>query len=801
MFLKTVFKPKRLFSTEPLGIAGFDKRLLFKKHNISYYDKYHEIYLDKYIFDKALQESKDNWEEFKKTFNHSLFEKMQDTTANRVDNRSSEEPERIENFLYYTKMKVWNGTTITNVYRSNLDGSNELLIFSPQYDKVIPQNNLETANIINFVVSDDQTKIAVLIDLRNTEMPTCFIKDLKTNQILRDQIENCYVPVFSKCNRYIYFIQKDKNFRPCRLMRHKIGDVYWEETKEVYFASDERVYLNVHISKDKKWYILSSVTKNGSTIRVAPRNEKPFVSPQDDMKWVMIAGENDKVTICDHFDGEFNGFFIGSSANLENAKNKGWGLYFLSDKDQGVSNLSLSQRKKIWNIISLESQEFLNEIDIFEDKIVLYSTIITKSSVKVYDMQKLFNLAKAKYSLKGNMIQDKLRIEAWKNEVEVLTKKASPEQIDFKQNSHLKSQEYTSSIFGTVYPGVNMNKKQKMIRFHFDSWDTYNEVYELDIESNMCHLIQDFKLSGENFDRKKFDVKLIYAPSHDGEDIPITIIYPKRIIYSNSKAPHNPQKLLIKNYGVYGLNNELTFSISEWSLQEHGWVIAYAHIRGGSELGSEWYSEALKEKKINSVKDLISCAEYLCATGWTHPSLLAAKASSAGATILAAAMNFRPYLFRAVNLQAPFLDVRSSQVDESQPLTVSDKDEFGDIVNDPMMFDHVTSYCPYVNLSANHSYPAILINAYKKDHRTPLWGILKYVKKFREITKKSNTVEEFCDKNIVLYLNEGGHLGSGSENVDMQENIMTNAFFEWIIEEKSMDLKSKENYVNFKSNL
>ena len=75
------------------------------------------------------------------------------------------------------------------------------------------------------------------------------------NKVLKDQIENCAIPVFSKCSKYIYFIQKDQNYRPCRLMRHKIGDVYWEETKEMYYAEDERVYLNIHVTKDSNWYV------------------------------------------------------------------------------------------------------------------------------------------------------------------------------------------------------------------------------------------------------------------------------------------------------------------------------------------------------------------------------------------------------------------------------------------------------------------------------------------------------------------------------------------------------------------
>jgi len=141
-------------------------------------------------------------------------------------------------------------------------------------------------------------------------MPTCFIKDLKTGKVLKDQIENCAQAVFSNCDRFIYFVQKDKNFRPCRLMKHVLGDVYWEKTEEVYFAKDERVFLNVSLTKDMEWYIMSSVTKNGTSYKVSKRGKG------SGMKWYKLFDEEDKITIFDHFSGQNKGFFFGANKEV-----------------------------------------------------------------------------------------------------------------------------------------------------------------------------------------------------------------------------------------------------------------------------------------------------------------------------------------------------------------------------------------------------------------------------------------------------------------------------------------------------
>jgi oligopeptidase B len=190
------------------------------------------------------------------------------------------------------------------------------------------------------------------------------------------------------------------------------------------------------------------------------------------------------------------------------------------------------------------------------------------------------------------------------------------------------------------------------------------------------------------------------------------------------------------------------------------WVLAYAHIRGGNEKGHQWHQSATKLNKLRSIEDLQGCVHYLVAHGYTHPSLLCAYAASAGATNLAAAINMRPDLFKGVILSVPFLDVLGSLSDNTLPLTVSDYGEFGNPCADESTFEYIRSYSPYENLQPQ-VYPAMYIRAGTDDYRSPMWGVMKYVGRFRQAAKDSVKVDNILNKGMLVEILEGGHYGVG----------------------------------------
>ena len=187
---------------------------------------------------------------------------------------------------------------------------------------------------------------------------------------------------------------------------------------------------------------------------------------------------------------------------------------------------------------------------------------------------------------------------------------------------------------------------------------------------------------------------------------------------------------------------------------ERGWIIANAHVRGGGERGIEWHDQGKMLNKANSMLDFISCAEFLIAKRITHPNLLAAKGVSAGGTLVAqACMNMRPDLFRACVLNVPFLDVLTTLLDPSLPLTETDHLELGNPIEDREIYTAINSYCPYQNLS-NREYPACLIQSSLTDTRVPIWGNLKFIEKLRDLAVEPTQFPDFGAKNILCKLHD-----------------------------------------------
>jgi len=208
-------------------------------------------------------------------------------------------------------------------------------------------------------------------------------------------------------------------------------------------------------------------------------------------------------------------------------------------------------------------------------------------------------------------------------------------------------------------------------------------------------------------------------------------------------------------------------------------------------MGRKWHQDGAREKKMNSFLDYISCAEYLIANRYTHPSLLCAFGSSAGGLLVGGAINIRPELFKAAILHVPFVDVLTSLLDEKLPLTLSDHEEFGDPIKNSFSYDLIASYCPYENL-VDKEYPTVYISGGTLDYRCPVWHILKYVTRFRKRAKVNPNVEEFVDKNILVNISEAGHLGEIGTALGIREKSLNFAFYDYVIHNVSKEIKLEE---------
>jgi oligopeptidase B len=305
-----------------------------------------------------------------------------------------------------------------------------------------------------------------------------------------------------------------------------------------------------------------------------------------------------------------------------------------------------------------------------------------------------------------------------------------------------------------AFPRDNEEFDTTVLRYHYESLTTPASVYDYDMNTREKTLLkQDEVLAG--FDRDNYVTKRLYATARDGERVPISLVHRKGIELDGS----NP--LLLGGYGSYGYSRDARFNPYLVSLLDRGMVYAIAHIRGGQEMGRYWYEDGKLLKKKNTFTDFIDCGKHLVDAGYTSPDRLVAQGGSAGGLLIGAIVNMAPDLFRAAHAAVPFVDVITTMLDDSIPLTTSEFDEWGD----PKVkeyYDYMKSYSPYDNVAAQ-DYPALLVTTGLHDSQVQYFEPAKWVAKLRA-TKTG-------DAALLLRTEmEAGH-GGGSARTKRYEEV------------------------------
>jgi oligopeptidase B len=312
----------------------------------------------------------------------------------------------------------------------------------------------------------------------------------------------------------------------------------------------------------------------------------------------------------------------------------------------------------------------------------------------------------------------------------------------------------------TASPAGNPEYATTEFRFSYTSLVTPHSVYDYDLKTKTRTLKKQQEVVG-GYDAERFRCERLHATAQDGTRIPISLVY-KKDIPKDGTAP-----CYLYAYGSYGVSMDPTFSSTRLSLLERGFVYAIAHIRGGGELGRDWYEQGKFLQKKNTFTDFITCAEFLIQEQYTSAQYLAIAGGSAGGLLMGAVVNLRPDLFGAVVADVPFVDVTNTMMDASLPLTVTEYDEWGN-PNDRQFFDYMKSYSPYENVCPQ-AYPSMLITAGLNDPRVSYWEPAKFTAKLRATKTDSNL--------LLLKTNMGaGHGGASGRYGQIQEMSFEYAF-------------------------
>ena len=260
---------------------------------------------------------------------------------------------------------------------------------------------------------------------------------------------------------------------------------------------------------------------------------------------------------------------------------------------------------------------------------------------------------------------------------------------------------------------------------------TPDRVFDYNMSTRRKTLLKEEKVLG-GFDRNNYRTERLDATARDGTKIPISLVYHKRVKRDGS-AP-----LYLYGYGSYGSSMSAGFRTTMLSLVDRGFVYAIAHVRGGQEHGRHWYEDGKLMKKKNTFTDFIDCAEHLARKKYADPGRLFASGGSAGGLLIGAVANMRPDLFRGLIADVPFVDVVTTMLDDSIPLTTSEYDEWGNPA-DEEAYRFMLSYSPYDNV-ATVDYPALLILAGLHDSQVQYWEPAKWTARLRHRSTGSNPI-------------------------------------------------------------
>jgi oligopeptidase B len=275
----------------------------------------------------------------------------------------------------------------------------------------------------------------------------------------------------------------------------------------------------------------------------------------------------------------------------------------------------------------------------------------------------------------------------------------------------------------SLWPGENPEFDTETLRFEFASPITPRSTYDYDMGDR--HRVLRKRVTVHGHDPSRYRSERLWATAADGVRVPISVVH-RADLPRDGSAP-----CLLYGYGAYEIPIDPGFSSSLLSLLDRGFVSAIAHVRGGGEMGRRWYEDGKLLRKRNSFTDFCRCAEHLVAEGYTVPSRLAARGGSAGGLLVGAAVTMRPELFAAVVAEVPFVDVVTTMLDETLPLTVIEREEWGDPRQDEF-YDYMLSYSPYDNIG-ERAYPAMLVTGGLNDPRVGFWEPAKFVARMRAL--------------------------------------------------------------------
>jgi oligopeptidase B len=555
-------------------------------------------------------------------------------------------------------------------------------------------------------ITDDGHWLAYTTDTKGFRQYTLRVKDLETGETLPGEVERVGSVVWAADNRTLFYtVEDEQQKRQFQLWRHVRGAAHADDVL-IYQDDDERFNLAAGRTRDGRYIVVESGSHTTSEARVL-RADEPAGA------FLLIASREDEHEYSvDHRNG----------------------LWFIRTNDRG-RNFRL-----VTAPVATPGREHWTERIAHRDTVMLEDV----------DLFAGFFIACER--------EDGLpRLRLWKFESDGAgfgDSATRADEIAFPEPAY------------SAHPHINRIFEATTFRYGYQSLVTPSSVYEYDVATGASSLLKQLEVPG-GFDRTLYASERVHTTAPDGVEVPVSIVYRRDKLDKIDGRGTGTNPLYVYGYGSYGYSLPLGFSSNRLSLLDRGVVLAYAHIRGGGDLGEPWHDAGKMLVKRNTFSDFIACVEYLTAQGYGDPKRVAAEGGSAGGLLMGAIANMRPDLFRAIVSHVPFVDVMNTMLDASLPLTVPEYEEWGD-PNEEKYFKYMLSYSPYDNLRAAN-YPAVLVKTSLHDSQVMYWEPAKYVARLRTLKTDSNP--------LLLVTNmQAGHGGASGRYDYLKEIALDYAF-------------------------
>ncbi len=620
-----------------------------------------------------------------KDFQKKLFEEMK----GRIKEDDASVPFKNNGYWYYTRFEVGKDYPIKCRKKKSLD-SEEIIVF----DNNEMAKGHSYFSQASYSVSEDNKVAAFGIDTVSRRQYTIQFKNLETNRLFPEKIENTTgQAIWANDNKTVYYSRKDKEtLRSNQIFKHVLGTDPSED-ELVFQEDDETFYTYVYKTKSKKFIVIGSDSTLTSEFRFASAK-----NGSSDFKILQKRTRGLEYSIA-HYGDYF---------------------YILTNKDNAT------------NFKLMKTGERKTSVDHWEEVIPHRDTVLLE------DIEIFKNFLVVEERSEGLA---KINIKRW----------------DGTEDYYLPFDNETYSAYATT----NIEFDTDILRYAYNALSTPSSVLEFNMVTREKTVLKEQEVLGGKFDKENYKMERIWASAEDGTKIPVSIVYHKNTVLDGN-AP-----LLQYAYGSYGSTIDPSFSVIRFSLLDRGFIYAIAHIRGGEYLGRKWYEDGKLLNKMNTFTDFIAVSKHLINKKYTSTSHLYAYGGSAGGLLMGVIINRAPELYNGVIAAVPFVDVVTTMLDDTIPLTTGEYDEWGN-PNDREFYEYMKSYSPYDNIFAK-AYPTLLVTTGYHDSQVQYWEPAKWVAKLREYNTSNNPIMFHCNM-------DAGHGGASGRFEALKEVAEEYAF-------------------------